>query len=176
MFFLGLPTGRSRTRRPSSLSSLLMKLSLPNCLGLCVLFLIGSHTSDSAAHGGIIEYGEGNVKCKLLPSQLINLNTCNSKSCGEFFGLFFGRNACKRPEQQKRPAFSTAPLSLVSGQLLDNFLPIRLPFLTSRFLFAHDQNLLFQNHGLFSPTTFEKQDALCRTVTLETVSDRYSCE
>jgi len=54
LFFLGLSTGNGR---PSSLSSLLMKLSLPNGLGVCVLVLIGSHTSDSTALGGIIGYG-----------------------------------------------------------------------------------------------------------------------
>jgi len=37
LFFFGLPTGSGRTRLPSSLSSLLRKLSLPNGLPVCVL-------------------------------------------------------------------------------------------------------------------------------------------
>ena len=51
-------------RQPSSLSSLLMNLSLPNSLGMCVHVLIGSHTPYSVAHGRIIEHEVGNVKCK----------------------------------------------------------------------------------------------------------------
>ena len=46
-FFLGLPTGSERTRRPSTFSSLLRKLSVPSGLPVCVLSL-SRPSSDSS--------------------------------------------------------------------------------------------------------------------------------
>ena len=81
------------------------------------LFPPHSHTSNSVARrssrGRTIEYGVGNVKQKKVASTLFLLNGFISMSCGEYFGLLFGRNSCKWPEQQKRSAFSTAPTFLI---------------------------------------------------------------
>jgi hypothetical protein len=41
----------------------------------------------------------------------VDLNDCNSMSCGGFFGFFMRWDVCRQPERRKMSVFSTAPLS-----------------------------------------------------------------